>query len=205
MRSKRSSSILIPLLITLLVVGLLAIFTSPFALAQGAAAPAPNGGFFQEHILPWLLNLAGAAATYVLGVLAVWLHGLVASQKNETVKKVLELVATTATTAVANIAQTVIRDLKAAHEDGRLTEAEARAALAKAVDQVWAAIGQAARDALLKAAGGSQEAVIKTYIVPAVEAEVALLDEVLPAAEPITDPVTKERVLNMARARLGLT
>ena len=97
-----------------------------------------------------------------------------------------------------------MNDLKAAAEDGRLTREEARAALDKAVEQVWAAIGQAARDALLGAVGGSETRAIETFIKPAVEAEVNALGMIGPAAKPIESAVDRDRVARLARSRLNL-
>src|SRR5690606_25810466 len=121
-------------------------------------------------------------------------------QKNELVKKVLELVGTTAATAVANVAQVAVNDLKAAAADGRLTREEAQAALQKAVDQVWAAIGQAARDILLGAVGGSESKAIETFIKPAVEAEVRVLSAIAPPANPLLDPADRDRMVRLARS-----
>lgn len=172
----------------------------------GFAQPgdSPPADFLQEVLIPALLTLAGAAVTYLAGALAAWVTRLAATQKNELIKKALELVGTTAATAVANVAQVAVNDLKTAAADGRLTREEAQAALQKAVEQVWAAIGQAARDVLLGAVGGSQSAAIETFIKPAVEAEVHALATVAPPAKPIEDVADRDRMVRLARSRLAL-
>jgi hypothetical protein len=86
-----------------------------------------------------------------------------------------------------------------------LTREEAQAALRLAADQVWAAIGQAAREALLAAVGGSAAKAIDTYIKPAVEAEVLVLEAYgATPAKSITDTMDRERVIRLARNRLAL-
>lgn len=185
-----------------LAIVLLAALLFGVAFAQDTSPPAAD--FLQEVLLPALLTLAGAAVTYLAGWLAAWVKRLASTQQNELVKRVLELVGTTAATAVANVAQVAVNDLKAAAEDGRLTREEARAALDKAVEQVWAAIGQAARDALLGAVGGSETRAIETFIKPAVEAEVNALGMIGPAAKPIESAVDRDRVARLARSRLNL-
>lgn len=175
-------------------------------LALAAANPPPAVDFLQDVLLPALLTLAGAAVTYLASAAAGWIRRAAATQQNELVKRVLEIVATTAATAVANVAQTAINDLKRAREDGRLTREEAQAALRLASEQVWAAIGQAARDALLAAVGGSAAKAIDTYIKPAVEAEVLVLEQLgATPAEKVVEPADRARVIALARSRLALS
>lgn len=189
-------------LITILVLALAPLLVG-VAFAQDPT-PAP-ADFLQDVLLPALLTLASAAVAYLASAAAGWIRRAAAGQQNELVKKILELVANTAATAVASIAQTAINDLKRAREDGRLTREEAAAALKLASEQVWAAIGQAARDALLAAVGGSAATAIDKYIKPAVEAEVLALEALgATPAEPITDPADREKVVRLARSRLAL-
>lgn len=175
-----------------------------FALAQDPTTPQPD--LIQDVLLPALLTLASAAITWLAGAAAGWIRKAAASQQNELVKRVLEIVAVTAATAVANIAQTAINDLKRAREDGKLTREEAQAALKLASEQVWAAIGQAARDALLAAVGGSAATAIDTYVKPAVEAEVLALEALgATPAEKVVKPEDRDRVIRLARSRLALS
>lgn len=190
-------------LIPILLLFLLAMAT---VFGVAAAQPAEGGGFdlVQQVLIPLLLSAATYAVAWVGTALRTFLVNLAANQKNEAFKKLLEVVAETASTAVREIAQTAVNDLKAAHEDGKLTKAEAMAALQAAKDRAWSILSQQIKDQLLAIVGGSVQAAKDTFLTPAVEAEVALLDNLLPTADPITDPATKDRVLQLARARLNL-
>lgn len=158
----------------------------------------------QQFLVTALLGMASVAVAWLTSTVKSALSALAERQSNEAFKRLLEIVANTAATAVREVAQTAVNDLKAAHEDGRLTKAEALAALQAAKNRAWAILSDAVKQQLLDLVGGSAQKAIDTYVVPAIEAEVAVLDKLLPAAEPITDQATKDRVLQLARARLNL-
>lgn len=173
------------------------------AFAQGAV-PTSFADLWQELVVPTLLTLASAAIGYLSVLLGGVLKRAATNQENQLVAKALEMVGSMAVTAVAETAQTAVKQMKAAHADGKLTREEAQAALAFAAGRVWATLGQHARDSLLKQVGGSTQSAIDTFIKPAVEQQVALLDAVLPQAAPITGEGERERTLMLARAKLGL-
>lgn len=174
------------------------------AFAQDATTPTSFADLWQELVVPTLLTLASAAIGYLSVLLSGFLKRAAANQENQLVAKALEMVGSMAVTAVAETAQTAVKQLKAAHADGKLTREEAQAALAFAASRVWATLGAQARDTLLKQSGGSVQSAIDTFVKPAVEQQVALLDAVLPQAAPITGEGERERALMLARAKLGL-
>lgn len=188
-------------LVTLVVAALL---TLGSAVAQNATAPSTLSEFWQQVVIPALLTLASGAVAYLAAIGGGVLKRAAANQENQLVAKALELVGSTAVTAVAETAQTAVQQLKSAHADGKLTREEAQAALAFAASRVWASIGQQARDTLLKQAGGEVKAAVDTFVKPAVEQQVALLDAVLPAAAPLSGEAERERALMLARSKLGL-
>ena len=190
------------LAILVLVLSAALVFGSAFA--QDATAPSSFADLWQELVVPTLLTLASAAIGYLSVLLSGFLKRAAANQENQLVAKALEMVGSMAVTAVAETAQIAVKQLKAAHADGKLTREEAQAALAFAASRVWATLGAQARDTLLKQSGGSVQAAIDTFVKPAVEQQVALLDAVLPRAEPVTGEADRVRTLALARAKLGL-
>lgn len=178
-----------------------------FGAAFAQQVDAPGQGLLdnvQQFLVTALLGLASVAVAWLTTTVRTALTALADRQKNEAFKRLLEIVADTAATAVREVAQTAVNDLKAAHDDGRLTKAEAMAALQAAKNRAWAILSDAVKQQLLDLVGGNAQKAIDTYVVPAIEAEVAILDKVLPPAEPITDQATKDRVLQFARARLNV-
>jgi len=171
-------------------------------LAQDTAASL--AGLWQEVVIPALLTLASGLIGYLAVLGSGVLKRAAQNQENQLVARALDLVGQTAVTAVAETAQTAVQQLKAAHADGKLTREEANAALAYAASRVWATIGKQARETLAQQAGGDSKAAIDAFVKPAVEQQVALLDRVLPASEPVTGEAERERTLMLARSKLGL-
>lgn len=177
----------------------------PIALAEAAAQPVTTLEEFLHRILwPTVFTVATALVSW-LGAVAVQLvKSLTARVKNDTIASVLEQLGVITTTAVASVMQEAVLDLKAAHEDGKLSPDEAKAALHLAVNRIWGALGAEAKDALAGLFGGDASAAITQLVEPAVEAEVAMLSSMLPAAAPLEGEGAKLDAIRHARTRLGL-
>lgn len=184
---------------------LLIVLLFPIALAEAAAQPVTTLEEFLQRILwPTVFTVATALVSW-LGAVAVQLvKSLTARVKNDTIAGVLEQLGVITTTAVASVMQEAVLDLKAAHEDGKLSPDEAKAALHLAVNRIWGALGAEAKDALAGLFGGDTTAAITQLVEPAVEAEVAMLSSMLPSAAPFEDEAAKLNAIRHARTRLGL-
>lgn len=110
-----------------------------------------------EVLLPAILALLGAVLAY--GV--VYLKQRTEAIQNEQIRQIandmLERAQMEVYSAVEYVAQTFVADLKAAREDGKLTEAEKAEALARAKAAFKARMGEAALRQLAALVGDLEE------------------------------------------------
>lgn len=182
-----------------------------FALAQSAPTTVATsttignggiGGALLGALLPALLAALGTAATAALGYLANLARGRAKLTRNERVSKALLLLSDLVFDKVSQIAQEAVLTLKAASSDGTLTADEAKAAAARAIQEVWQGL-PADLKKLLAQVTGSEAAAIDTYVKPKIEAAVKVQNR-NGAGLTVPRVVTPEMV-NAARARLGLS
>lgn len=110
-----------------------------------------------EVLLPAILALLGAVLAYAV----VYLKQRTEAIQNEQIRRIandmLERAQMEVYSAVEYVAQTFVADLKAAREDGKLTEAEKAEALARAKAAFKARMGEAGLRQLAALVGDLEE------------------------------------------------
>lgn len=155
----------------------------------------------QETLVPVLLAVLTAAATWLATTARAWVKRKAEETENALLSQALSLAGQSAATAVAELTQTAVANLKAAREDGRLTADEAQAAFTAAVERTWSMIGQSARQTLVGEAG-SEAAAKNDMIGPVVEQMVGATRSLSKPPPASQEQAVKE--VTLARARLGL-
>lgn len=156
----------------------------------------------QDGLVPILLTILTALAAWLSTTVRDWIKRKARETDNQILSTVLGLAGQTAATAVAEVAQTTVEQLRAAREDGRITPDEAKAAFNKATERAWGMLGKSARDILTEHAG-SEEAAKESIIGPLIEQMVGATKGQASASPP-SDDTSKARDVALARSRLGL-
>lgn len=118
---------------------------------------------WNDAIIPALVTFSTAAlgvvATYAANALRQW----AAKQEAEWKATIMHEAAQAAENAVAAINQTLVDDIRAAREDGKLTPDEAMMALNRAKSIAMEQLGRDGMRALEKIAGSNASAVVLLY------------------------------------------
>ena len=115
-----------------------------------------------------LFNLLGVGLLALTGLGSQYLLAKTALIKNERFRSVMVTVETVVFAKVREINAEAVNSLKAASADGKLTQAEAAAALATAVKESWAAL-PAIVQAFLSAQAGSPAQAQGKFLVPVIK------------------------------------
>lgn len=202
------------------VLALLGLLGAGTAYAQTAAGGALSFLFASPFSdLLWTGLSLGLASLTVFG--SRYLKNKTELVKGERLQQVLFLLNELVFKKVGELNGAAVDALKKYAADGKLTPAEAKAALATAVREVWATLPEAMRLLLIAAAGGEQAALDK-FVVPAIEDAVGRAPRPLRAlavgddgsyavgsAAPreivgLSQPRVSREVYTNARMRLGL-
>lgn len=113
-----------------------------------------------EIIIETIVQIVATLLLTLIGALGTWLTMKISKQKELTnIGIAINEATVAAQTAVLELQQTTVEAMKAAHEDGKLTEDEIKALGAMLLDKALAMMSQPAKN-LLTAAGVDISAII---------------------------------------------
>lgn len=145
-----------------------------------------------QTIAPHLLEIGGALLSFGIAWLAAAVKRYLDSKAKSTIANAsLQFVSSMAFDVVSGLEQAVVRELKIALADGKLTKEEYDAALASLRDQAVEIVTKSAKAHFGKALGSAANT-IATHAEHAVEAAVAAQGHTTPAPSPASnDAVSK--------------